>query len=721
MIKLSRSFLEVFDLFGANIHIKYNKKNAFNTGFGGIVTCFLSGILIMYIVNIISVYVSHSQVQVIQEIQNLPNSNQFNLTNNNFSFMVGITDVNFTQFIDESVYTLTIKQFTQQKVLNQNTGTFERVQEYRLIKLQRCTAEHFKIQETNDFFLQQDYTNFYCLSQDEKLELQGIYNSQVFQQIEIEVSSCYGNNCADTSYISNKLNNCYFQIYFIDNNVVTTDLKNPFHPIGRSVFYIAGKDFSKTINLYFAQNQIFSDNGIVFEDIKTKVELTYSTDREQVVSKNGNRLFLLQISLDPNREILYQRKYLSFSQSLSQIGGIYNILFALGCFICRPYSQLQYKRNLINKVFGFQYSLPEEQVNQLDNSKDNRLKVQTLDQNIDLNKYFIGGNKTQIPSKPIVNLDIESQNLSNNQILNSKSSQSQQKQNLSNFLKSQNENTNKNEKNLKIFFEQTFEQIKIKSFDYLKYYLSFLICKKAKSSYAIEYGVQKLYNHIDIVQILNKLIEFEKLKRLLLNDNQLKLFDYIPKPIIKVNKLTGEIITQDNSPNNCVDNFFEDNRSQIQKAQDAQEAYNNIFNSNQKKQQLDEKLISLLHPKLIELFNQQQFDRQKNIENRKYLIKQRNSKLNIQSPIRQASFSLERNMYQQYLMQDSKNYLTEQQIQIQSPLQLSKSNNQGLTQQNLSEIQPQIQIQEEIQEEYQCQNENQDVLTKYSKYLKQKL
>ncbi|KAL4499960.1 hypothetical protein ABPG72_015309 [Tetrahymena utriculariae] len=273
MKRLSGSFVEALDLFGANIHIKYNNKNAFNTNFGGIITCSLGGILIMYAVNIINIYFSHSQVQVIQEIKNLPNFNQFNLAANNFSFMVGITDVNYTQFKDESVYTLTIKQFTQKNVLNQNTGTYHKAQEYRSLKLQRCTKENFKIQQTNDLFLQQDYTNFYCLSLDEQLQLQGIFNSQIFQQIEIEVSSCQGNSCAYPSYISNKLNNCYFSVYFIDKNVVTTDLNNPFHPIGRSVFYIAGEDFSKTINFFFAQNQISSDHGIIFEDIQTNVEL----------------------------------------------------------------------------------------------------------------------------------------------------------------------------------------------------------------------------------------------------------------------------------------------------------------------------------------------------------------------------------------------------------------------------------------------------------------
>jgi hypothetical protein len=38
---------------------------------------------------------------------------------------------------------------------------------------------------------------------------------------------------------------------------------------------------------------------------------------------------------------------------------------------------------------------------------------------------------------------------------------------------------------------------------------------------------------MDITNIINKLFEFEKLKHFLLNENQLKLFDYIPRPEIK--------------------------------------------------------------------------------------------------------------------------------------------------------------------------------------------
>ncbi|KAL4472595.1 hypothetical protein ABPG74_018544 [Tetrahymena malaccensis] len=657
------------DLFGTQIGIQYNKKPSFNTKLGGFITFSLSTILILYIANIIQIYFSHSQVSVIQEIQNMPNSKQFNLSANNFSFMVGITDVYYNQFIDDSVYKLTVKQNIQEKLLNQTTGNYYTKQTTINLQLQRCTEQHFQIQQTQQFFLQQDFKNFYCLSLDEQLQLQGIYNSEVFQQIEIEVTSCYGSNCADSAYITNKLNNCYFQVYFIDKNVKTTDLYNPFNPIGRSVFYIAGTDFSKTINLYFAQNSISTDTGIVMEDIHEITDLTFSSDREQVVSKNGNRLFLLQMSLDPNKQIKYSRKYLTISQGLSQIGGIYNILFAVGCFICMPYAQLQYKRNLMNKVFGFEYSDVESQKQQNKESEqeegeeihERRKKDKDCQEPLEQRGFNNHYEKDQIEQTFKDNLqvfkDLKDQNS------NQQESKTQQKSTRA-LKKSFNftdrsarltitQKEKENDRQFKRFFKQTFEQLRIKSYDYLSYYLSFFTCRRQKKSQVIDYGLQKLYNHLDIVYILNKLIEFEKLKKLLLNENQLRLFDYIPKPIIKINKQTNQIIQSDQNDLNSVGIFYEDNRTLIQKAEDAQEAYNIIVNQSNQNSQINQKLINFLHPKLIELFKQQSFDRSDSIKDRSPSSRLKKSNFHLQLPLSPpAGNDSERDLY--YSMQKNK-------------------------------------------------------------------
>ncbi|KAL4496443.1 hypothetical protein ABPG72_014673 [Tetrahymena utriculariae] len=46
-------------------------------------------------------------------------------------------------------------------------------------------------------------------------------------------------------------------------------------------------------------------------------------------------------------------------------------------------------------------------------------------------------------------------------------------------------------------------------------------------------GVEKVQNHLDIQYILQKQQEADKLKQILLNEGQIKLFEFLPKPIMK--------------------------------------------------------------------------------------------------------------------------------------------------------------------------------------------
>ncbi len=49
----------------------------------------------------------------------------------------------------------------------------------------------------------------------------------------------------------------------------------------------------------------------------------------------------------------------------------------------------------------------------------------------------------------------------------------------------------------------------------------------------MDYALEKIAKKMDIIFIIKKLIEIDKLKALLLNESQQKLFDYLPKPTIK--------------------------------------------------------------------------------------------------------------------------------------------------------------------------------------------
>lgn len=49
-----------------------------------------------------------------------------------------------------------------------------------------------------------------------------------------------------------------------------------------------------------------------------------------------------------------------------------------------------------------------------------------------------------------------------------------------------------------------------------------------------------IYNDTDIVTLLNKIQEIDKLKKLLMNENQIRVFNFTPKPVVRIHDEQNE-------------------------------------------------------------------------------------------------------------------------------------------------------------------------------------
>ncbi|CAK92174.1 unnamed protein product (macronuclear) [Paramecium tetraurelia] len=123
---------------------------------------------------------------------------------------------------------------------------------------------------------------------------------------------------------------------------------------------------------------------------------------------------------------------------------------------------------------------------------------------------------------------------------------------------------------LKKYFKLKAQQIKLFIHQYI------FTCGQDRK--LIQQSIESIYNQIDIIFIINKLIEIDKLKKILLNDDQQILFNYIHKPKIQLGireKMKASI------NQNCYDTkqlSFEEEILQ------AFNSYNMIKESNHKKQ-----------------------------------------------------------------------------------------------------------------------------------------
>ncbi|EAR86976.1 ABC transporter family protein (macronuclear) [Tetrahymena thermophila SB210] len=148
--------------------------------------------------------------------------------------------------------------------------------------------------------------------------------------------------------------------------------------------------------------------------------------------------------------------------------------------------------------------------------------------------------------------------------------------------------------------------------EYLKYFFwPFGEIKKKKQ--IIDYSVQKLYYHLDLMYVIKKLLEVDKLKELVMDKDQIQLFEYISKPVITdeevFSQLNKDQLYQKQQQKYNI--LYQDNRSEIQKAQDAYLSYQNIQNRD-KKTLMDQKILRHLDPQLLGIFNYQELQQQNN-------------------------------------------------------------------------------------------------------------
>ncbi|EWS74766.1 transmembrane protein, putative (macronuclear) [Tetrahymena thermophila SB210] len=169
----------------------------------------------------------------------------------------------------------------------------------------------------------------------------------------------------------------------------------------------------------------------------------------------------------------------------------------------------------------------------------------------------------------------------------------------------------KNQQKIQKVVEKQFDKLMKKETNSMKmsvfeYFVSLIFpCGRLrKKKQVIDYSIEKLYQNLDIFSILKRLIEVEKLKRLLLDQNQIKLLDYLPKPTIHLDLALNKDLNHSNQKNQEINLLYQDNRSELQKAKDAFEAYKNIL-SKDNFSELDEKLIDMLDQNLIQIFEAQ--------------------------------------------------------------------------------------------------------------------
>ena len=162
---------------------------------------------------------------------------------------------------------------------------------------------------------------------------------------------------------------------------------------------------------------------------------------------------------------------------------------------------------------------------------------------------------------------------------------------------------NQKEKVLQELFKSQDIPLKLTSWSIIKSYFmknEKLQCEMRQRESAME----NIFEYLDISYVLKKVLEIEKLKILLLNEDQYHLFELMPKPLVRKNgtiQLNSNKIKLKNSEILSPNDILANNKDHIWHAQMIRDAYDNI-NHKKEKNEVDERLLRLIDEDLKNFF-----------------------------------------------------------------------------------------------------------------------
>ncbi|CAD8130927.1 unnamed protein product [Paramecium sonneborni] len=492
---------------------------------------------------------------------------QFKLDEKNFTLTFAIQSPSFKTYIDESVYVVEAKIQTKITRIAGNEKIEEWIQQD--LPLTRCTPELIRQVELQQYFSQLDLTTNYCIDWNniKELDLEGTFDSLVYRAILLEFKICNdltkkSKECKSRDEIKKQLEQNYFSFQMPSYVVDVKNAKHPFLSKGEDIFTTISSKIFKEISIYLQPITVFTDIGLINEDYKVQNTLRYKRHTEMIDLNESDLIMNVVIRLD-QIEQQYYRNYTKIQIIISQMGGLWQVFFTVAFLISKPVNMLSYYVKILNSLFEFE----QEQKKPIKNQRKEHPNPETLQQEFSTRQQLQSTKEvlfTQNKKKPLQRLQSISRKKKQIEAIESLALDPQSKEETKNQL------TKAISFSIKQYFLSISKKLKMKWTDYL-YFINCFVNSKNYKSLQIQYSFKKIIKQMDILFILKKLQEIDKLKMILLTESQIKIFDYVQKPTIPLDPDSAQFsITQNYY------SILKPRKNDYQKAVDAEIAFKDL-------------------------------------------------------------------------------------------------------------------------------------------------
>ena len=372
-------------------------------------------------------------------------------------------------------------------------------------------------------------------------KIRGTYLSNDFEFVQLKFTECQPSHaahiadlhCASNSNIASTFNSSEIKINLYYTNVLINPVnyQTPNKSYIDSLYWTINPSVSKLADVFLDQQTVQDYDSFLYSD-NSKNSSFYSIESEtmreiQVFQSN----YLLELNLrrsSINR--VTKRTYTKILDVVSNIGGISEIMFLLGGLILLNYINYKYKMTLSNELYDFEPS-EHDQKRQKEEHLEPNISAVSQKPNEDLSQLSESKRELQNDTKDIKEVDLS---ITMGALINPIGDVTIRESILKKiFSRKRAPVVAKNP--VKSYFDLLSRRKKLKydEFQYIKTLSKWMFCRKKNTEEQLAQKAQdQITKDVDIITIIEKLKEIEKMKLILLNRNQREVFNFIDKPLL---------------------------------------------------------------------------------------------------------------------------------------------------------------------------------------------
>ncbi|CAK79485.1 unnamed protein product (macronuclear) [Paramecium tetraurelia] len=583
--KIQRQIKKI-DIFASPVELMIQKKRLHQSFFGAIMTLLMFGCIITYIVN------KFVQLGMRKEFQTLYSEIYYEeipvypLISQNFTLQFAFQNYNQKNYIDESVYSVNafMVNRVQRTVNNKTTQDVKKTE----IPLSKCAKIGITFEEIEEQLDNVDFNNTLTGTPDQDNYTYIYVNFQIC--VNDTTNSSESVICKSREEIQEKLRRNYIQFQISSYNIDLRNYQQPNVPKVEEIQTTISSQVMKDITLFMQPITTLTEDGLLDELIRKDANIRYQKSQEIIDFNSDESLATVYIRLANTENVSY-RIYPKLQDILAQAGGLWELLLLAFSIIVKPFSQMSFKMEIINSLFNFEGQKLIDQ-DESENKHKRFDKLNGFQENIQTNENDVSVMLNSLKSKASSRFPRGRAKLKTVKVDGINSAQTEKSSQV--FT-----NSPGNEKILKKginvafrkFFNVATLKLQFNPLDYFRY----MKCGKKEGKYKqLSYSIQKLDKCLDILFIIDKLQEIDKLKMILLSKEQVQLFDFLPKPLICLDPSNQQL-----SENYQYSSLLKPYKGLKEKSLEAQQVLDQLLENLE--DPITNKLISLMDPNLIKL------------------------------------------------------------------------------------------------------------------------